>query len=121
MQSSPNNRFEPYIESVDEIVSAVKQKERYIEEQNMRSTAATSDVPDTSEKIKEKLVDYRSLLDSGNPNSTDQKNNELTDGQKKILEKVIEDANRAIEADNLRAVRESLESLESFRERISSS
>ncbi len=116
MQSRPNSQFQPYIESVEDIVGAMKLKEMYIEEVN------TSDFADASEKIKDKLLTFEALFSSAKgPNVADQNALRLTDAQKQLFEKVIEDANLGIESHNLKVVRDSIKDLESFRERITNS
>ncbi len=116
MQSSPNNRFQSQIESVENIVSAMKRKERIIEELN------TPELPTASEIIKNKLLTFESLFKSAKESSAlDQNTMRLTDEQKQIFEKVIEDTNRGIESHNLKVVRESIKDLESFSERIGNS
>ncbi len=116
MQTEPNSRFQSYIKSVEEIVASMKMKERYIEELN------TSDFSDASETIKNKLLTFESLFNSAEVSDvSDQNTIRLTDEQKRILEKVIEDANLGIESHNLKVVRDSIRDLESFRERISNS
>jgi hypothetical protein len=78
---------------------------RYVEEQNF------PDYPNASEVIKEKLGTFQSMFDSAT----------LTDEQKQIFAKVIEDSNRGIESHNLKVLRDSIQDLESFRERIAES
>ena len=104
-----SERFQPFIESVDNIVSVMKQKERYIEEQS------TPDLPDISNVIRERRVAFESMF---KPLKEDQNPPRLTDDQKKLFEKVIEDANLGIESSNLKVIRDSIRDLESFRDRI---
>ena len=105
MDPRRSDQFQPYIESVENIVGAMKQKVRYVEEQNF------PDYPSASKLIKEKLVTFQSMFDSAT----------LTDEQKQIFAKVIEDANRGIESHNLKVLRDSIQDLEAFRERIAKS
>ena len=109
MQSRQNDQFQPFFESVDDIVSAMKSKERYIEELNFR------DLPDISSVIKEKRIVFESMF---KPLNEDQNTPRLTEDQKKLFEKVIEDANLGIESSNLKVVRDSIRDLESFRNRL---
>jgi hypothetical protein len=113
MQSRPNNQFQPYIESVENIVSAMKLKERYVEELN------SSDFTDASQNIRNKLVTFEALFASAKePNVPDQNALRLTDAQKQLFEKVIEDANLGIESHSLKVLRTSIKDLESFPKRI---
>lgn len=116
MQSKPNNQFQLYFKSVQDIVSAAKLKERYIEEQS------TSAYVDASEKIKNELRKFEAMFTPlKNPKFSDQNSMQLTDAQKTLFEKVIEDANLAIESHNLKVIRDSIGKLESFRERLTNS
>src|SRR5579864_1151169 len=116
MQSRPNNQFQPYIESVENIVSAMRLKERYIEELN------TSDFSTASENIKNKLQTFEALFESAKESNVSAQNAiMLTDAQKQLFQKIIEDANLGIESRNLKVVRDSIKNMESFRERISNS
>jgi hypothetical protein len=93
----------------------VKLKEKYVEEQS------TSAYDDASEKIKRNVKNFEAMFAAlRNSNVSDQNSMKLTDAQKKLFEKVIEDANLAIESHNLKALKDSIEDLESFRERIKS-
>ena len=113
MQSHPNDQFQPYIESVEDIISAMKLKESIIEEVN------TSDFTDASDRIRNKVITFEALFSSAKgPDVSDQNAPRLTDEQKKLFEKVIEDANLGIESHNLKVVRDSIKDLESFRVRI---
>jgi len=112
MQSRQNERFQPFIVSVSDIVSVMKRKERYIEELNF------GDFTDISHEIKEKRVAFESMF---KPLKEDQNPPRLTEDQKKLFEKVIEDANLGIESSNLKVVRDSIKDLESFRDRITNS
>jgi hypothetical protein len=109
MQSRPNDQFQPFIESVEDIVSVMKRKERYIEELN------TPDLPDISEVIKEKRIAFESMFNSL---KEDRYTPRLTDDQKKLFEKVVEDTNLGIESSNLKVIRDSIRDLESFRDRL---
>ena|SRR5271157_1398506 len=116
MQSHPSSRFKPYIESVEHIIAAMKLKERHIEELN------TSDFSDDSENIRKKVLAFEALFASvKESNISDQDAMRLTDSQKRVCEKVIEEANLGIESHNLKVVRDSIRDLKSFRERITSS
>ena len=112
MQREPKDRFQTYIKSVDGIITAMKEKERNVEEVN------TEDFSSASQTIKEKLLAFKSLYNSAIDTNTQDK---LTDQQKKIFEKVIEDANLGIESHSLKVIRDSIADLELFRERISNS
>ncbi len=113
MQSNPKNRFQPHIESVENIVSAMKTKERYVEELN------SPDLPNANEIVRDKLQTFESLFQSAKePSVLDQNTIRLTDEQKQIFEQVIEDTNKGIESHNLKVVRGSIRDLESFRECI---
>jgi len=117
MQSRPNNnQFHPFIETVEKIVSAMKVKERHIEELN------TSDFSDDSQNIRIKLQTFQTLFASAKePRGSDNKAIILTDKQKQILEKAVEDANLGIESHSLKVIRNSIKELESFREQITNS
>ena len=116
MQSNPKNRFQANIESVENIVGAMKKKERYIEELN------SPDFPNANEIVRDKLLTFESLFRSmKEPSVLDQNTIRLTDEQMQIFEKVIEDANKGIETHNLKVVRDSIRDLEAFRERITNS
>ena len=115
MEPRRSDQFQPYIESVENIVGAMKQKVRYVEELNF------PDYPNASEVIREKLVAFESMFKSASQHGLDQNKIALTDEQKQIFAKVIEDANRGIESHNLKVLRDSIRDLESFRERIAES
>ena len=116
MELSPKNQFQSHIECVNEIVSAMKIKERYIEELN------SPDFSNANEDVRNKLQTFESLFQSvKEPAVSDQNAIRLTEEQKQIFEKVIEDANLGIESHNLKVVRDSIRDLESFRERITNS
>ena len=112
MQPEPKDRLQPYIKSVQAIIDAMRAKERYVEEQN------SEDYSDASRVIKEKLTAFESLYNSAKQ-AQNQNAMRLTDEQKKIFEKVIQDANLGIESHNLKVIRDSIRDLETFRERIS--
>jgi hypothetical protein len=113
MQSRRSNQFQPFIESVEDIISAMKLKERNIEELD------TSDYSDASENIRKKLRAFEALFASAKePGVSGQNTTKLTDAQTKLLEKVVEDANLGIESHSLKVVRDSIRDLESFRLRI---
>jgi hypothetical protein len=115
MQPEPKNQFQPLIESVENIVSAMKMKERYIEELN------TGGFSNASENVRNKLLIFESLFQSMKEPDNFQNTSRLTESQKQIFEKVIEDANLGIESHNLKVVRDSIRDLESFRLRITDS
>ena len=116
MQPNVNKKFQPYVESVEDIVSAMKLKQRYVEEQN------DADYPDASEVIRNKLLTFEGLFSSAKSNIvSDQNLINLNDAQKRIFEKVIENANLGIESHNLKVIRDSIKELESFQERIRNS
>jgi hypothetical protein len=105
--------FEPYIESVGHIVDAMKRKERIIEGLN------TGDYSDASRVIRENVLVFESLFSSlKDPDTMSQNKTLLSDSQKKILEKVIEDSNLGIESHDLKVIRNSIRDLESFRLQI---
>jgi hypothetical protein len=106
------DQFRPFVKSVGDILEAMKTKERYIEELN------TTDLPEASQTIRNKLQTFESLLKSAKVVSD--QNSKLTDEQDMILQKVVDDTNRAIEADNLKALEISMKDLESFSQRIAS-
>src|SRR5580704_5774103 len=113
MQPNVNKKFQPYLESVEDIVSAMKLKQRYVEEQN------DADYSVASEVIRNKLLTFEGLFSSAKSLSASDKNSiSLNDVQKRIFEKVIEDANLGIESHNLKVIRDSIKDLESFQERI---
>jgi len=104
------DRFRPFVESVGDILEAMKTKERYIEELN------TTDLPEASQTIRNKLQTFETLLKSAKE-ASDQ-DSKLTGVQDTILQKVVDDTNKAIEADNLKALEISIKDLESFSQRI---
>lgn len=112
MSASTKDRFRPFIENVDSILTAMKRKERIIEEQN------TSDYSDASEDIKDNLKGFESQFNS--VRNLSQNGVTLTDEQMKICEKVVQDANLSIESHSLKIVRDSIRELETFRKQISS-
>jgi len=113
MQPRPNNQFQPYIESVEDIVSAMKLKERYVEELN------SSDFTDASQNIRNKLLTFETLFATAKESNVPDHNAlRLTEVQKRLFEKAIEDANLGIESHSLKVLRDSIRDLESFRERI---
>lgn len=94
----------------------MKEKETDVEEVN------TEDFSSDSQTIKEKLETFESLFHSAKePDALSQSAIRLTDEQKKIFEKVFEDANLGIESHSLKVIRDLIKDLESFRERISNS
>src|ERR1700731_4052505 len=101
MEPRRSDQFQPFIESVENIVGAMKQKVRYVEELNF------PDYPNASEVIREKLVTFRSMFQSALEHGLDQNKVMLTDQQKQIFTKVIEEANIGIESHNLKALRDS--------------
>ena len=108
MQPNVNKKFQPYVESVEAIVRAMKLKQRYVEEQN------DADYPDASEVIRNKLLTFEALFSSAKSHIvSDQNSISLNEAQKRIFEKVIEDANLGIESHNLKVIRDSIKDLES--------
>jgi hypothetical protein len=113
MHSQPNEQFQPYFQSVDDILSAMKLKERYIEEVN------TADFSDASEKIRDKLLAFEALFSAVRQSGPSDRNSiSLTGKQRALFEKVIEDANLGIESHSLKVIRDSINDLEAFRDRI---
>ena len=109
VESTNNKKFRPYVEIVKDILETAKTKERYIEELN------TTELPDISRVLRNKLQSFESLLKS----APEENSIRFTPAQKQLLEQVVEDVNRAIEADNLKSLEASIKDLESFSERIS--
>lgn len=115
MEPSARNPYRAYIESVEQILDALRQKERYVEELN------TPDLSGATQVVRNKLREFESLYRSteSSPQAEGQNQTRLTDSQRELIEKAIVDAGRAVESNSLKVIEDSIRNLESFREQIS--